>query len=187
MGKNFTDAMRDIQENARKLEAAATASATSNAPSQAEVLAGVQKANAKENEFNNEKALIDGLLDSGETLHGIISESGNTSSVQGRYTKYLNEKIKEKTENIVNLKHDDKFFRRDFISAYPLLAQAGPFWQNSDNWVLSAFWLALVINMIPISLAVFGLPLNDSQKWGLILATWFIIPLFILYLLQSFG
>ena len=101
---------------------------------------------------------------------------------------YLNEKIKEKTENIVNLKHDDKFFRRDFLTANPLLAQTGPFWQNSDNWVLAGFWLAIVLNLVPVTFAIFSLStITSNQQIGLVLLMWFIFPLFLLYLLQNFG
>ena len=180
--------IEEAKQNAAKLEEAVrAASANTSGPSQEQVYGGMRKADEKEKEFINEKAVIDGLLDSGDTLNGIVSESSNKSSVQGKYMNYLNEKIKEKTENIVNLKHDDKFFRRDFLTANPLLAQAGPFWQNSDNWVLAGFWLAIVLNLVPVTFAIFSLQISSNQQMGLILLMWFVIPLFLLYLLQNFG
>jgi hypothetical protein len=182
--------IEEAKQNAAKLEEAVrmAASNTGNAPSQEQVYGGMRKAEEKEKEFLNEKTLIDGLLDSGDTLNGIVNQSSNKSSVQGKYMSYLNEKIKEKTENIVNLKHDDKFFRRDFLTANPLLAQAGPFWQNSDNWVLAGFWLAIVLNLVPVTFAIFSLStITSNQQIGLILLMWFIFPLFLLYLLQNFG
>ena len=184
---NFSDLINNAKHNVEKLENATKAAINGNPPTHDEVLAGMRKVEEKEKEFNNEKAVIDGLLDSGDTLHGIIVQSSDKSSVQGKYMSYLTEKIKEKTENIVNLKHDDKFFRRDFLTANPLLAQAGPFWQNTDNWVLAGFWLAVILNLVPITFVIFSLQLSFNQQFGLIMLMWFIIPLFLLYLLQSFG
>jgi hypothetical protein len=151
MARGGLEMIDEAKQNAAKLEAATLTALNNSPPSEAEVLAGTQKANEKEKEFNSEKALIDGLLDSGDTLNSIINQSSNKSSVQGKYMGYLDEKIKEKTEHIINLKHDDKFYRRDFLTANPLLAQAGPFWQNIDNWFLTAFWSAIILNLVPIT------------------------------------
>jgi hypothetical protein len=100
---------------------------------------------------------------------------------------YLEKKIKESEKNIKDFKNKDKFYRRDFLSAGPLTAQGNPFWSNWDNWILTAFWSAVLVILISTSIAIFGLPIDSSKQQSLIIAMWISVPLLLLYLIQLFG
>jgi len=147
----------------------------------------LKEADRKEDEFNKEKGTIDVFLVNGQTLNSIVNEGQNASSSRGKYKKHLEKKIKDARENIKELKNQDKFYRRDFISANPLLSQGNPFWSNWDNWILLAFWLAVLLILGPTSMAVFGLPITNSQQQVLFITIWITIPLFLLFLLHNFA
>ena len=147
----------------------------------------LKEADAKEDEFNKEKGMIDVFLTNGQTLNSIVNEVGKPTSSRGKYKRYLEKKIKDARENIKELKNQDKFYRRDFISANPLLSQGNPFWSNWDNWILLAYWIAVLLILGPTSMAVFSLPITNSQQQVLFIMIWITIPLFLLFLLQNFA
>jgi hypothetical protein len=147
----------------------------------------LKDASLKEDEFNKEKGTIDVFFTNGQTLNSIVNEGGKPTSSRGKYKAYLEKKIKDSRENIKELKNQDKFYRRDFISANPLLSQGNPFWSNWDNWILLAFWIAVLLILGPTSMAIFGLPITNSQQQMLFIMTWITIPLFLLYLLHTFA
>jgi hypothetical protein len=177
--------IRDMINNAkRKLT---KSDAPVNPPNQDYINKSLKKADQKEDEFNAEKGTIDVLLLNGDTLNNIVSSSSKKGSVHGKYMTYLQKKIKDTREHIKDLKNDDKFYRRDFLTENPLINQGNPFWKNYDNWILLALWLAVVAILVPTSLAVFGLPISATKQGSLIIAMWLVFPLFILYLLQNFA
>lgn len=147
----------------------------------------LREADKKEDEFNNEKGTIDVFMVNGQTLGKIVQGSEKPDSSQGKYKAHLEQKIKDAEKNIKDLKNKDKFYRRDFLSANPLLAQGNPFWSNWDNWILTAFWSAVLVILISTSMAIFGLPIDSSQQQSLIVTMWIVIPLLLLYLIQTFG
>jgi hypothetical protein len=147
----------------------------------------LKDADRKEDEFNKEKGMIDVFFTNGQTLSSIVNEGGKSTSSRGKYKKYLENKIKDARENIKELKNQDKFYRRDFISANPLLNQGNPFWSNWDNWILLAYWIAVLLILGPTSIAVFSLPITSSQQQLLFIMIWITIPLFLLFLLQNFA
>jgi hypothetical protein len=147
----------------------------------------LKEADRKEDEFNKEKGTIDVFFTNGQTLSSIVNEGGKSTSSRGKYKKYLEKKIKDARENIKELKNKDKFYRRDFITANPLLSQGNPFWSNYDNWILLAYWIAVLLILVPTSIAVFSLPITSSQQQMLFIMIWITIPLFLLFLLQNFA
>jgi hypothetical protein len=183
MARGIMDIINEAKEKAAKADSPAPV----NPPNQEEITKALQKADQKEDEFNAEKGTIDILLLNGETLNNIVSGSGKKASVQGKYMSYLQQKIKGTKENIKDLKNDDKFYRRDFLTANPLINQGNPFWKNYDNWILLALWSAVVAILIPTSLSVFALPISAEKQGSLIIAIWLVFPLFLLYLLQNFA
>ena len=147
----------------------------------------LREADRKEDEFNNEKGTLDVFMVNGQTLSKIVQGTSKPDSSQGKYKMYLEKKLKETEKNIKDFKNKDKFYRRDFLSAGPLIAQGNPFWSNWDNWILTAFWSAVLVILISTSMAIFGLPIVSSQQQSLIIAMWISVPLLLLYLIQLFG
>jgi len=147
----------------------------------------LREADKKEDEFNNEKGTLDVFLVNGQTLSKIVQGTSKPDSSQGKYKAYLEKKIKDTQQNIKDLKNKDKFYRRDFLSAGPLTIQGNPFWSNWDNWILTAFWSAVLVILISTSMAIFGLPIDSSKQQSLIIAMWISVPLLLLYLIQLFG
>jgi hypothetical protein len=147
----------------------------------------LREADKKEDEFNNEKGTLDVFMVNGQTLSKIVQGTSKPDSSQGKYKMYLEKKLKETEKNIKDFKNKDKFYRRDFLSAGPLTAQGNPFWSNWDNWILTAFWSAVLVILISTSMAIFGLPIDSSQQQSLIIAMWISVPLLLLYLIQLFG
>ena len=147
----------------------------------------LREADRKEDEFNNEKGTLDVFMVNGQTLSKIVQGTSKPDSSQGKYKMYLEKKLKETEKNIKDFKNKDKFYRRDFLSAGPLTAQGNPFWSNWDNWILTAYWSAVLVILISTSMAIFGLPIDSSQQQSLIIAMWISVPLLLLYLIQLFG
>ena len=147
----------------------------------------LREADKKEDEFNNEKGTLYVFIVNGQTLSKIVQGTSKPDSSQGKYKMYLEKKIKDTEKNIKDFKNKDKFYRRDFLSAGPLTAQGNPFWSNWDNWILTAFWSAVLVILISTSMAIFGLPLDSSKQQSLIIAMWISVPLLLLYLIQIFG
>jgi hypothetical protein len=177
---------RKIQESANKA-INATKQAVKPPDNSEKIKKLLKDVERKEDEFNKEKGMIDVFFTNGQTLNSIINEGGKSTSSRGKYKNHLNAKIKNALENIKDLKNQDKFYRRDFITANPLLSQGNPFWSNSDNLILLAFWIAVLLILGPTSAAIFGLPISNSQQQMLFIVTWITIPLFILFLLQNFA
>jgi hypothetical protein len=175
-----------IQESANKAIGAAK-QATKPKDNSEKIKNLLKEASRKEDEFNKEKGMIDVFFTNGQTLNSIVNEGGKASSSRGKYKNHLNAKIKNARENIKDLKNQDKFYRRDFLTANPLLNQGNPFWSNWDNWILLAFWIAVLLILGPTSAAIFGLPISNSQQQVLFIMTWITIPLFLLYLLHTFA
>ena len=147
----------------------------------------LREADKKEDEFNNEKGTLDVFMVNGQTLSKIVQGTTKSDSSQGKYKMYLEKKILDTQQNIKDFKNKDKFYRRDFLSASPLLNQGNPFWSNWDNWILTAYWSAVLVILITTSMAIFGLPIDSSQQQSLIIVMWISVPLLLLYLLQLFG
>ena len=147
----------------------------------------LREADRKEDEFNNEKGTLDVFMVNGQTLSKIVQGTSKPDSSQGKYKMYLEKKLKETEKNIKDFKNKDKFYRRDFLSAGPLTAQGNPFWSNWDNWILTAYWSAVLVILISTSMAIFGLPIDSSKQQSLIIAMWISVPLLLLYLIQLFG
>ena len=175
-----------IQESANKAIGAAK-QATKPTDNSEKIKKLLKDVDRKEEEFNKEKGMIDVFFTNGQTLNSIINEGGKSTSSRGKYKKYLDKKIKDARENIKDLKNQDKFYRRDFLTSNPLLNQGNPFWSNWDNWILLAFWIAVLMILGPTSAAIFGLPISNSQQQMLFIVTWITIPLFLLFLLQNFA
>lgn len=178
--------LRDFINKAKQKITNAT-SAPVKPPNQEYINKALKKADQKEDEFNAEKGTIDVFMLNGATLNTIVSGSAKKTSVQGKYKDYLQQKIKATREHIKDLKNDDKFFRRDFLTANPLINLGNPFWKNYDNWILMALWLAVVAILVPTSMAVSSLPISAEKQGSLVIAMWLVFPLFILYLLQNFA
>jgi hypothetical protein len=179
--------LRDIINKAKKRAFGGDKPAPVNPPNEEYINKALKKADDKEDEFNAEKGTVDVFLANGDTLNGLINGSTKKGSVQGKYMAYLEKKIKDAREHIKDLKNEDKFYRREFIAANPLILIGDPFWKNMDNWILMALWSAVIAILAPTSMAVFGLPITGTQQMSLILAMWLVFPLFLLYILQNFA
>jgi superfamily I DNA and/or RNA helicase len=152
-----------------------------------QIVALLKDADKKEEEFNAEKGTLDTLLLNGSTMASLIDANEKPGSGAGKYKKFLENQIDKTKKNIGDLKNDDKFYRRGFLEGKPLTIQPNAFWKNTDNIILTVFWSAIIAILIPITVTILNLPISSDKKTLLVLFTWIITILFLLYLLQFFG
>ena len=108
--------LRDIINKAKKRAFGGDKPAPVNPPNEEYINKALKKADDKEDEFNAEKGTVDVFLANGDTLNGLINGSTKKGSVQGKYMAYLEKKIRDAREHIKDLKNEDKFYRREFIT-----------------------------------------------------------------------
>jgi hypothetical protein len=147
-----------------------------------------------EDQLNSEKGTIDTLLLNGATLYSIVESGNNPTTGQGKYKRYLEDKVSQSKKHIKDLKDDDKFYRRDFLEGKPQIVQPSAFWKNSDNIILTFLWSAVFLILIPLSFGTYALPfdsesptVSSNKAMALIIIMWIIVIGLVLYILQHFA